>query len=192
LGIFGHDHDIVIHEPLGLGARETRALNPSHSGVNMKNRFFLSASLVSVVLVGSVWAQSNGAMPDNHSMKHDMDSMGAMKATYVGCVESVNHGARFVLTQVTADAMKPARNKHDSKMEDMKHDEMKSGEMKSGQEGADMMVPAALALKAGSVDLRKHVGNKVSVTGSPVESDGADMTPTFVITSLKVVAKSCR
>ena len=172
----------------------------------MKNRFFLSASLVSVVLVGSVWAQSNGAMPDNHSMKHDMDSMGAMKATYVGCVESVNHGARFVLTQVTADAMKPTLKKHDSKTEDMKHDdmkhdEMKSGEMKSGemksemksgQEGADMMVPAALALQAGSVDLRKHVGNKVSVTGSRVESDGADMTPTFVITSLKVVAKSCR
>ena len=158
----------------------------------MKNRFFLGASFVSVVLVGSLWAQSNGAMPDTHSMKHDMDSMGAMKATYVGCVESVNHGARFILTQVTADAMKAAMKKHDSKMEDMKPNDMKHGEMKSGEKGADMMVPATFDLKAGSVDLRKHVGKKVSVTGSRVESDSADMTPTFAITSLKVVAKSCR
>lgn len=157
----------------------------------MKNRLFLSASLASVVLVGGVSAQSNGAMPNDHSMKHDMDSMGAMKTTYIGCVESVNHGARFVLTQVTADAMKPAMTKHDSK-EDMKSNDMKHDEMKNGDEGADMMVPVALALKAGSVDLRKHVGNKVSVTGSRVESEGADMTPTFAIASLKVVAKSCR
>jgi hypothetical protein len=152
----------------------------------------LISSFVTVVLVGSVWAQSSGTMPNDHSMKHDMDSMGAMKTTYIGCVESVNHGARFVLTQVTADAMKPAMKSNDSKMENLKAGEMKHDEMKNGQEGADMMVPASLALKAGSVDLRKHVGNKVSVTGARVESDGADMTPTFAIASLKVVAKSCR
>jgi hypothetical protein len=158
----------------------------------MKSRLFLNASLVSVVLVGSVWAQSNGATPDNHSMKHEMDSMAAMKATYVGCVESVNHGARFILTQVTAAAMKPAMKQHDSKMEDVKPNDMKRDEMKAGEEGAAMMAPVTFALKAGSVDLRKHVGNKVSVTGSRVEGDGADMTPTFAIASLKVVARSCR
>ena len=102
----------------------------------------------------------------------------------------MNHDARFVLTQVTADpAMKPAMKKHDAKMAEMKHDDMKADEMKGHEDG---MVPATLALKAASVDLRKHVGNKVSVTGSRIESDGAELTPTFVITSLKVLSKSCR
>ena len=161
----------------------------------MKNRRFSSAALMSFALVGSVWAQSNGAMRNGKSMNHEMDGMGAMKTTYIGCVVSVNHDAKFVLTQVTADAgMKPAMKKQDAKMaamkhDDMKHDEMKHDEMKSSE---DMMVPATFALKAESVDLRKHVGHKVSVTGSRVESENGTMTPTFAVASLKVVGKSCR
>ena len=161
----------------------------------MRNRLFLSASLISVALVGSVGAQSNGAMRDSKPMNHEMNSMDAMKTTYSGCVVSVNHDAHFVLTQVTENAaMKPAMKTQDSKMaamnhDEMKHDEMKSDEMKSGE---DMMVPATLALKTGSIDLRKHVGHKVSVTGSRVESEAGSMTPTFAVASLKVVSKSCR
>ena len=152
----------------------------------MKNRPFSSAALIAVALVGGVWAQSNGVMRDSKSMNHEMD---AMKTTYIGCVVSVNHDAQFVLTEVMAEgAKKPAMKKQDAKMAEMKHDDMKHDDMKGSEE---MMAPATLALKAGSIDLRRHVGHKVSVTGTRLESDGS-MTPTFAIESLKVVGKSCR
>jgi len=157
----------------------------------MKNRPFSSAALIAVALVGGVWAQSNGVMRDGKSMNHEMD---AMKTTYIGCVVSVNHDAQFVLTEVMAEgAKKPAMKKQDAKMAEMKHDDMKHDEMKhDDMKGSEeMMAPATLALKAGSVDLRRHVGHKVSVTGTRLESDGS-MTPTFAIESLKVVGKSCR
>ena len=166
------------------------------------NRMLLGASLVSVALATTVGAQSN-ANRDRHAIDNGMAAMNG-NTSYVGCIESVNHNARFILTHVAdGAAMNTTMKTSDSKMapmkqddmKDMKHDEMKDmkhEDMKSGDEATDMMVPATLALKATTVDLRKHVGQKVSLTGMRTEGGGADMTPALAVTALKVVAKSCR
>ncbi len=85
----------------------------------------------------------------------------------------------------------------------MKHDDsaMKSDAAKAMQHEQppvadarmDGMAPKAFAL-LGSTDLSKHVGQKVSVTGSL--SDGSMGTmrqdlSTLTIKTLKVIAKSC-
>jgi hypothetical protein len=129
-----------------------------------------------------------------------------MSMTYTGCVESVNHGAAFLLTQVDsggAESMHADKTmKHHDDMA-MKHDDvaMKSDAAKPMQdeqtrvadEKMDAMSSKSFAL-SGSTNLGKHVGQKVSVTGSL--SDGSMGTmrqnlSTLTIKTLKVVAKSC-
>lgn len=153
-------------------------------------RILLGASILSVALATTVWAQSKDTM----RMDKGMAPMTG-NAAYVGCIESVNHGARFILTHVSdGTAMNDTMKKPDSKMESMKHDDMKDmkhDDMKSGDR-MGMMAPESFALKTTAVDLRKHVGQKVSLTGTRAEGEGADMTPTLTVSALKVVAKSCR
>ncbi len=118
----------------------------------------------------------------------DKPAMGdEMKTTYTGCVEAVNQGAAFVLTHIG--------DEHDANMKDMKDSKgMKdTNDMKGEMSiGSDHMMPASVAL-TGS-DLKKHVGQKVVVTGSlSSESTGTmrEDAKTLKVTSLKVVAKSC-
>jgi hypothetical protein len=40
--------------------------------------------------------------------------------------------------------------------------------------------------------MKRILGQKVSLTGTRAEGEGADMTPTLTVSALKVVAKSCR
>ena len=157
-------------------------------------------ALVAMSVTAAVGAQSEKAMgtPSNGDM---------MSMTYTGCVESVNHGGAFLLTKVDGVG---AGSMHDDKAmkhhEDMamKHDDMA---MKSdaaatmpqeqtpvADEKMDAMVWKSFAL-AGSTELSKHVGQKVSVTGSL--SDGSMGTlrqglSTLTIKTLKVIAKSCK
>jgi hypothetical protein len=98
-----------------------------------------------------------------------MDSM-AKEQTYTGCVESAQAG-RYSLTHVkSADAMKTDSMKGDAMMK-------------------DSMAPESLGLSSSAVDLSRHVGHKVSVTGAGGDTMGGMVT--FTVKSLKMVAKSC-
>jgi len=63
----------------------------------------------------------------------------------------------------------------------------------------DAMAPMALSVTGSSVDLGKHLGHTVSVTGSPahgkMDSMGKDTmgkgASAFTVKSLKMVAASC-
>ena len=129
-----------------------------------------------------------------------------MSMTYTGCVESVNHGAAFLLTKVDSGGAESMHGDKTMTHHDdmaMKHDEMamKSDAAKTMQheqtpmadEKMDAMSSKSFAL-AGSTDLSKHVGQKVSVTGSLSEGSMGTMrqdVSTLTIKTLKVVAKSC-
>jgi hypothetical protein len=100
-----------------------------------------------------------------------MDKMEMKDTTHTGCVEAGSAPGTFMLTHLAAD------------------DHM----------GKDTMAPTTFSLSSASVDLSKHVGHKVSVTGSSahgkmdaMEKDTmAKGTPTFTVKSLKMVAASC-
>jgi len=138
----------------------------------MRANWILTAAVVAMSATAAIDAQSGKAM--GKPSKGD-----TMSTTYTGCVESVNHGSVFLLTRVDgAGSMHDDQAmKHHDDM-NMKHDDVA---MKS-------------FTLAGAADLSKHVGQKVSVTGSL--SDGSMGTmrqdlSTLTIKTLKVIAKSC-
>jgi len=127
-----------------------------------------------------------------------------MSMTYTGCVESVNRGGAFLLTKIDdSESMNgDMAMKHHADMA-MKHDEsaMKSNEAKTmnheqmsmPDEKMDAMPSKSFAL-AGSTNLSKRVGQKVSITGSVSEGSMGTMrqdVSTLTIKTLKVIAKSC-
>ena len=165
----------------------------------MRMNWVLGTAVVAMSVTAAVGAQSAKAM-------HEPSKGGTMSMTYTGCVESVNHGAAFLLTKVDsggAESMHADKTmKHHDDMA-MKHDDvaMKSDAAKPMQdeqtrvadEKMDAMSSKSFAL-SGSTNLGKHVGQKVSVTGSL--SDGSMGTmrqnlSTLTIKTLKVIAKSC-
>ena len=143
-----------------------------------------SAAMVVVALSAVPGAQSA-----KETTEPPGDPMGKM---FTGCVESVNHGATFVLTHVS-----------DGRQMMVGHDGMKkdaSMEKKGEPSGASdvhmaPMMPSALVLM-GYPDLNKHVGEKVTVTGSVSKGmrDGGPKNEldTLTVGSLKVAAKSCK
>ena len=158
----------------------------------MKTNWVLTTAAVALSVTAAVAAQSEKAM--NQPAKGD-----AMTTTYTGCVESVNHGAAYLLTKIDSGGSESVHG--DKTM--THHDDMamKSGAASTMQQAQtpmagdkmDAMAPNSFAL-AGSTELNKHVGQKVSVTGSL--SDGSMGTmrqdqATFTIKTLKVLAKSC-
>ena len=172
----------------------------------MRTNWVLTTAVVAMSVTAAVSAQSAKAM-------HQPSKGDTMKMTYTGCVETVNHGAAFLLTKVDsggADSMHgdmTMNHKDDMGMKHddmaMKHDDMamKSDAAKTmsnektpmADEKMDAMSSKTFAL-AGSTSLSKHVGQKVSVTGSL--SDGSMGTmhqdlSTLTIKTLKVIAKSC-
>jgi hypothetical protein len=165
----------------------------------MKTNWVLTTALVAMSVTAAVGAQSAKAM-------HQPSNGGTMSMTYTGCVESVNHGAAFLLTNVDSGGVESMHGDKTMKHHDdmaMKHEDMamKSDTAKPMQheetamadEKMDAMSPKSFAL-AGSTNLGKHVGQKVSVTGSL--SDGSMGTmrqdlSTLTIKTLKVIGKSC-
>ena len=152
----------------------------------MRTNWILTTAVVALSVTAAVGAQSGKAM--GKPSKGD-----AMSTTYTGCVESVNHGSAFLLTKVAAwEPMHGdmAMKHHDGMSASMKHDD-KAMKGDAGEK-MDAMASKSFAL-VGSANLGKHVGQKVSVTGSLSEGsmDKMQDVSTFTVKSLKVIAKSC-
>jgi hypothetical protein len=159
----------------------------------MKTSWILSTAVVAVSVTAAVGAQSPKVM--------DKPSNGeTMTMTFTGCVKSVNHGGAFLLTEVAKVGPAPMHGDMDMTHHDdgtMKGDAAKP--MHGGQtptadkDTMDTMPFKSIAL-TGAINLSKHVGQKVSVTGSL--SEGAmgtmrDDLSTLTVKTLKVIAKTC-
>jgi hypothetical protein len=80
----------------------------------------------------------------------------------------------------------------------MEKDAMETGAMAKDGMSKDAMAPTALSLTGSSVDLSKHLGHKVSVSGSLAHEKMDAMykgtlgnAPAFTVKSLKTVAATC-
>ena len=144
------------------------------------------AVLVAAALSVGAAAQASGTMAKGDTM----DKMEMKDATYTGCIEAGTAAGTFRLTHIAADAMGK--------------DAMKTDTMKKDPMANDTMPPTALTLASSSVDLSKHLGHKVAITGSAahgtMDAMGKDtmskdaMTKdgsAFAVKSLKMVAASC-
>jgi hypothetical protein len=158
----------------------------------MRTNWILGAAVVAMSVTAAVGAQTTKDM--ERPSKGDTMSM-----TYTGCVESVNHGGTFLLTKVDsvgATSMHgntAMRHQGDVAMPGDAAKPMQHEQMPMAEEKMDMM-PSKSFVLAGTSNLSKHVGHKVSVTGSL--SDGAMGTmrqdvSTLTIKTLKMIAKSC-
>ena len=142
----------------------------------MRTNWILTTAVMAVSVTVVAAAQSPKAM--------GKPSMDPMSMTYTGCLESVNHGAAFLLTKVGG-----AESMHGDMA--MKHDDTA---MKDPA-GAKMDATAAKSFAlVGSASLAKHVGHKVSVTGSLSDAPTGAMrqeVPTLTVKTLKMIEKSC-
>ena len=125
-----------------------------------------------------------------------MDKMEMKDTTYTGCVEAGSEPGSFTLTHLAAeDHMGNDAMKKDT----MGNDTMKKDTMPKDSMGKDAMAPMVLSVTGSSVDLGKHLGHKVSVTGSPahgkMDAMGKDTmakgVSAFTVKSLRMVAASC-
>jgi len=140
---------------------------------------------VAIVASSTAIAAQSGKM-DKSMMGDETPKM------YTGCVESVNHGGTYLLTHLDDD--------HQMAME---HDDMTKKDsprgMKGGSPSSDMhgdhTMSRSLVL-AGSSDLKKHVGQKVTVTGSvsngAMDGEMKSELDTLTVGSLKVIEKACK
>ena len=158
------------------------------------------------ILVAAVCSVAVAAQSGETTVKGDTMSQMEMKdTTYTGCIEAGSSSDRFTLTHLSGDGlmgkeMKPAAMKNGSMAKDqMAKDTMAKDTMANEQMDHDVMTPTTLRLASSSIDLRKYLGHKVSVTGSlaheKVDAMGkgtmSKATSTFTVKSLKMVAASC-
>jgi hypothetical protein len=157
-------------------------MSQSPEGGVMKRIMSSVTVLVAAVLSVGVAAQSNGTMGKGDKM----NEMEMKDATYTGCVEAGVEPGSFTLTHLAAE-------------DHMGKDTMKKDTMVKDSMSKDAMAPMTLSLTGSSVDLGKHVGHTVSVTGSPahgkMDAMGKDTlgkgASAFTVKSLKMVAASC-
>lgn len=111
--------------------------------------------------------------------------------TYTGCIEAGRMGGTFTLAHAM---LQPAggeamQGKADMKAGGMSNDT--AGSMASTKRGGKSKGGASLTLSLSStmIDVSKHVGHKVTVTGT----DGAmgSTTHVFTVTTLKMLAARC-
>jgi len=145
-----------------------------------------SAVMVAVALSVGVRAQSGGAMAKD-------DKMDKMETkTYTGCVAAGADTGTFTLTHVMAadDHMGKDAMKKDA----MSKDAMKKDSMGKDNMAHDTMTSTTMTVSSKSVDLAKHIGHKVTVTGSSgpdkMDAMGKNMSA-FTVKSLKMVSASC-
>jgi hypothetical protein len=143
------------------------------------------AMVVAAVFSVGIGAQTGGTMA-----KDDMTGKMDMKdTTYTGCIEAGSAVGTFTLTHVVEDhmgkgMMKDSKNESAMPAEHMEH---------------DAMAPTMLKLTGEAVDLRKHVGHKVTVTGSAshdtmqaMQKDAMNAAAmSFNVKKLKMIAASC-
>ena len=156
----------------------------------MRTNRILTTAVVAMSVTAAVGAQSTKAMDKP-----------TMSMTYTGCVVSVNHGGTFLLTKVASVGAASMRGDMDMKHHDdetMKGDAAKPmhHEQTPMADDKDKMgtMPSKSFALTGAADLSKHVGQKVSVTGSL--SEGAmgmmrDDLSTLTVQTLRVISKSC-
>jgi len=144
-------------------------------------KWIWSAAMVIVALSAAA-----SARPGEPMKKTEMADK--MTSTFTGCLETVNHGGSFLLTGIGDGA---TMMHHDGSMASDSAKQEKAGA--ASEMAGDHMMPTAVFL-AGRADLKKHVGQKVMVTGS-LAHDMSETMPnnrvTLAVASLKVVAKSC-
>lgn len=141
----------------------------------MKRMMWIVAMLVAVVLPVAAGAQA-GTMAKGDKM----DKMEMKDATYTGCIEAGTTADMFRLTHVAADTMGKDAMAKDTMTQ-------------------DAMAPTSLMLASSSVDLKKHLGHKVSITGSAAHGKIDAMAKdamakdvsAFTVKSLKMVSASC-
>ena len=150
------------------------------------------AILVAAVSSVAVGAQSGGTMTKGDKM----DKVEMMDANYTGCIEAGSTAGTFMLTHVaTADHMGKDMMKKDA----MAKDTMAKDAMAKDGMSHESMAPTTLTLTGSSVDLSKHLGHKVSLTGSLAHEKMDAMekgtmgksTSTFTVKSLKMIAATC-
>jgi pentapeptide MXKDX repeat protein len=143
-----------------------------------------------------------------------------MRATYTGCLQSVNHDAWFVLTNAMIDEsgspvakqkVKPMNDamQHDSRHRDpmggdpmkndaMKNDAMKNDAMKNDAMKNDAMTsgsaPMTLDLRSKALNFRKHTGHEVRITGYGPQPEIVSGTTVqaFSVTTVKTLGKTCQ
>jgi hypothetical protein len=148
-------------------------------------------SLVVVAAVSAAVSAQTGQGMDKPAMA------GKMTTTYTGCVEAVNNGSAWQLTHLTDDREKGMKDNGMAAKDDgtaMKKDDGMAMEKDPGPMMNGKSTLPKLVSLTGSSDLKKHVGQRVTVTGSlsaeftgPMQSE----IRTLTVSSLKVVAKSC-
>ena len=135
-----------------------------------------------------VAAQSGSSMSQDKKMDGSA-KMGGMDATYTGCIEAAGAG-RFTLAHAVAatDAMGANSMKEPSTKKEMAMETMKK----------DSMMSTTLMLSSTAVDLGKHVGQKVSITGSVApkmatmdKGSMAKEPAAFTVESLRTISGSC-
>ena len=150
------------------------------------------AILIAAVSSVALGAQSGGTMTKGDKM----DKVEMMDANYTGCIEAGSTAGTFVLTHVaTANHMGKDMMKKDAIAKDTM---AKDAIAKDGM-SHESMAPTTLTLTGSSVDLSKHLGHKVSITGSLAHEKMDAMekgtmgksTSTFTVKSLKMIAATC-
>lgn len=146
-------------------------------------KWMWSTAVVVVAVSAAVSAQAGKEM--NEPKMGDK-----MNMTYTGCLEAVNHSGSFLLTHVGDDHQMMG---HDGMMKGDSQMTKKDEPHASNDMHEDHMMSSAVVL-IGRSDLKKHVGQKLTVTGSLLHAMSDTMPndrDTLAVTSLKVVAKSC-
>jgi pentapeptide MXKDX repeat protein len=151
-----------------------------------------SVVIVAVALSVGVRAQSGEAMAKDGKM----DKMKTPTKTYTGCLAAGAETGTFTLTHVMADDHmgKDAMKKDAMKSDTMSKDAMAKDSMGKDNMTHDAMSSTTMTVSSKNVDLSKHVGHKITVTGSsgPDKMDAMGKnTAAFAVKSLKMVSASC-
>lgn len=136
-----------------------------------------------------VAAQSSSSMNQDKKLD-DSAKMDGMDVTYTGCIEAAGAG-KFTLAHAVAATSHMAADT-------LKEPPMKKNEMAMDTTKKDRIMSTMLTLSSTAVDLGKHVGQKVSVTGSPAPKMAsmdkgamAKEPAAFTVKSLRTVSGSC-
>lgn len=137
----------------------------------MKN--IVWSACLAICLTAALQAQDKMMGQDKMMSDHKMQPMAAAKS-YTGCLTRSATGTFSLENAMPASTMKAP---HAGKADGMMHD-------------GTMAAAAASLQLSGRVPLGRHVGHRVTVTGTPDDSmAGMAM---FNVTSVKTDAKTCR
>lgn len=151
----------------------------------MKSMMFFAGAATLAATVAA------GAQAANGAGTGQMDQMNMAKA-YVGCLARTSD-RHYTLTNASVADMKSDKPMSKDTMamdkDAMGKDAMSKDAMSQDAMGKDAMMSLTLGLTSAKVDLSKHVGHQVSVSG--VDAQPMGKMAMFTVTSLTMVANSC-